>query len=172
MKRKLLLGLMVILSLIVTQCAEEAEAEYQAETERPNLAVGLLLGVVAAIGATAVWFGVTVLTQCRVGLLAMLVGYAVGRAVVSGAGKKRGTALQVISVVITLTAVAFGDYLTIRHFNVQDAGSEGAGLLLPPGEMLALLIEGVASSPWILIFWIIALLVAFRVPVARRLRRV
>jgi len=149
----------------------------QAETENPNLILAALAGLGAATIGALVWYGVVAITNYQVGIIAAGIGWLVGIAVVFGSGRKRGPALQAISVIITLMALAVSQYLIMRHFAVeylteQEPGFPGLPLLLPVGLMFELVVEGLKSDLLTIVFWGIALLAAVATPARRRLRRV
>jgi len=159
---------------ICPNCAEQIESAFQAETEGPNLPGAVLLGLGAAVISCLIWYGIVVVTNYQLGIIAVGVGWLVALAVIFGSGKKRGPKLQAISVVITLLAMVASEYLIVRHFLVEalsEEGYTGFKLLLPVGDMLTLVVEGVKADLLTLVFWAIALWQAFVVPAKRRLRR-
>ena len=156
-------------------CAVEMEKAFQTETEEANLLGALLFGLGAALATSLVWYAVVIITNYELGILAVAVGWLVAQAVVLGSGRKRGPALQALSVGITLSAMAFSEYLIVRHFIVEalrEEGYTGIPLLLPLGDMLEVILEGIRANPLTLLFWGIALLEAFSLPAKRRLRKV
>ncbi len=164
-------------ALLCANCAAELEREMQAETENPNLILAALAGLGAATIGALVWYGLVVITNYQVGIIAAGIGWLVGIAVVFGSGRKRGPALQAISVIITLMALVVSQYLIMRHFAVeylteQEPGFPGLPLLLPVGLMFELVVEGLKSDLLTIVFWGIALLAAVATPARRRLRRV
>ncbi len=164
-------------ALLCANCAAELEREMQAETENPNLILAALAGLGAAAIGALVWYGVVAITNYQVGIIAAGIGWLVGIAVVFGSGRKRGPALQAISVIITLMALVVSQYLIMRHFAVeylteQEPGFPGLPLLLPVGLMFELVVEGLKSDLLTIVFWGIALLAAVATPARRRLRRV
>lgn len=164
-------------ALLCANCAAELEREMQAETENPNLILAALAGLGAATIGALVWYGVVVITNYQVGIIAAGIGWLVGIAVVFGSGRKRGPALQAISVIITLMALVVSQYLIMRHFAVeylteQEPGFPGLPLLLPVDLMFELVVEGLKSDLLTIVFWGIALLAAVATPARRRLRRV
>jgi hypothetical protein len=156
-------------------CVTNTENAIVAETKGHNLPVAILLGLVAAVVGSLVWYGLVVLTNYQLGIVAVGIGWLVAQAVMRGAGRKRGPRLQAISVIFTLLGMAFSEYLIVRHFAVQALAAEGytnIPLLLPLDTMLNLIIEGVKADLLTLLFWAIALWEAFVIPGQRRLRRV
>jgi hypothetical protein len=156
-------------------CADELDRVLQAETEAPNLAAGLLAGLVAAALGSLIWYGVVAISEYQLGIIAVAVGWFVAQAVMFGAGRKRGRPLQLMSAIITLLAMALSEYLIVRHFIVEALRAEGQTdflLFLAPADMLAIIVEGIRADPLTLLFWAIALWVAFSQPASRRPRRI
>ena len=160
---------------LCTDCANKMDAAAEAETQDPKLPQALLLGLLAAAVASAIWYAVVVVTKYELGIVAVAVGWLVATAVMLGAGRKRGRVLQIMAVIITLLALAFSEYLIVRYFVVQNLAEEGYTgfpLLFPLHIMLGLVIEGLKVSPITLLFWVIALWQAFVTPGKRSVRKV
>jgi hypothetical protein len=156
-----------------TPCKEKLDAAFAAETEKPNFAGAIALGVGAGFVAALAWYLVEVLTGYQLGYIALGAGYLVGYAVVRGAGGKRGTTLQLISALITLMAIVGASYFSMLHainkYVAEELAKEGA---IAPGflwvspfdpDILSNII-----SPMTLLIWGIGLYIAFRVPQARK----
>jgi hypothetical protein len=161
-------------TVICSNCAADFERALQAETENPKVIVALLVGVVAALAASLIWYAVVAITDYKLGIIAVGVGWLIGQAVVFGSGRKRGPALQAISVGITIVAMALSEYLIVRHFVVEALTEEGYtdfALLLPLDVMAEIIMEGIKANPLTLVFWGIAIWASFSVPARRRLRR-
>lgn len=159
---------------VCPNCAKAVERAFQAEAESPNLIGASLLGVGAAVISSLVWYGIVAITHYQLGSIAVGVGWLVGTAVRLGAGGKRGMLLQIISVLITLIAMAVSEYLIVRYFVVQVLAAEGytdIPLLLPADMMLELMAESIKEKPMTLLFWGIATWEAFAIPAKRRLQR-
>lgn len=141
--------------------AEAHAIQPDAGSERPNMVGAILAGLAAAAVSALVWYGIVVLTNYQIGLVAVGVGFLVGLGVTVGSGGRRGMALQVLSVAITLPAMALGEYLVVRHFV---AAEQAVPWLLPPDVMLGLVVAGLRADPLTLLFWAIALWTAFKLP--------
>ena len=151
-------------SIICPNCASDIEQGLQAETENPNLILAVLAGLAAAIVSTLVWYGVVIITNLQLGFIAVGVGWLVAMAVIFGSGRKRGPALQAISVTITLVALAMSEYLIVRYSLSEYLAEQGFSrvpLLLPLGAMIELVVASIGENLFTLIFWAIALWAAF-----------
>jgi len=93
-------------------CVEAASHSLSAALDdmrrNPNYLGALALGLLAAIAGGWIWERVATVFNLQIGIISIVIGVAVGRAVVAGAGNKRGTALQVISVILTAAGMALG----------------------------------------------------------------
>ncbi|MBE9507004.1 MAG: hypothetical protein IMY86_03060 [Chloroflexi bacterium] len=159
---------------VCPNCAKAVERAFQAEAESPNLMGALLFGLGAAVVSSLVWYGIVAITHYQLGFIAVGVGWLVGTAVRLGAGRKRGMALQITSVLITLITMAVSEYFIVRYFAMQalvEEGYTGIPLLLPADLMVQLIVEGIKSEPVTLLFWGIAAWEAFAIPAKRRLQR-
>jgi hypothetical protein len=124
---------------------------------------GFLAGLVAAVIASAVWYGVVAVSHFQVGIVAIAVGFLVGQGVVLGARRRGSLALVAISVVLTLLALVVSEYLIIAHFVGQELGMQ-VELLQPPDFVASVVAESVQADPLTLVFWAIALFQAFVIP--------
>lgn len=155
-------------------CNFAMERALKAEVEDTNQVGALILGLGAAVGASLLWYAFVVLTKSQLGLIAIAVGWLVAQAVILGAGHKRGPRLQILSVGLTLVAMALSEYLIVRHFAVEALATEGytnIPFLLPVNVMVSLVIEGIKNDPLSLLFWGIAVWEAYAIPAPRRLQR-
>jgi hypothetical protein len=137
---------------------------------------GILAGTIAAVVASAVWYGVVVLTNYQVGIVAIAVGFLVGQAVALGARRRGHVVLIAASVLLTLLALAISEYLIFVRFFEQAAVAEGVAVTFmelavqPPDFILEVIVESIRMDPLTLVFWAIALFQAFVIP-ARLLGR-
>lgn len=160
--------------LFCTFCAAEKDKQIQLETQAVNFFGALLLGGAVGILGGLIWYAVVVLTHTQIGYLAVGVGFLVGVGVVYGAGRKRGLPLQLVSAGITLGAMALGEYFTVRHFIVErlrEQGHRHFPLLYPLEDVIEFIQAGIRNDPLTLLFWLVALGVAFAYPARRKLVR-
>jgi hypothetical protein len=128
-----------------------------------DLMGGVLAGLVAAILATAIWYGVVATTHFQVGIVAIAVGFIVGQGVVFGARRHTSIVLVAVSVVLTLVALAVSEYLIVAHFVSQELGF-AVDLVQPPDVFFGVVSESLGADPLTLVFWAIALFQAFIIP--------
>jgi hypothetical protein len=155
--------------------SEGAVVTSQAQPHLPastnHILGGLLAGTVAAVLATALWYAVVVISHYQLGIVAIVVGFLVGQAVVLGASKRGSVALVGISVLLTLVALFVSEYLIVANFVSQQlAPGETIELIQSPAIMVEVVVESVKADPLTLAFWAIALFQAFTIP-ARQLPR-
>jgi hypothetical protein len=87
-----------------------------------RLAKAAVAGLLAAIAGAILWWGVRELTGYEVGLVSIVIGIGVGRAVRWGSGHRGGRAYQLLAVFLTYAAVA-GNYMpdVIKGFQEKSA---------------------------------------------------
>ena len=146
--------------------AATPEAVPSQPADATNIIGGFVGGLVAAVLATAVWYGVVATTQYQVGLVAIAVGFIVGYGVVLGANRRGSVILVPISVILTLLALVVSEYLIVAHFVGQAMAAEGLSieLLQPPDVVISVVTESLQADPLTLAFWAIALFQAFAIP--------
>ena len=153
----------------LTMCATCATAAAGATPDvagHHNIAAGAGMGLLAAAAAAVAWYAVVAMTQYQVSVMAVGVGYLVGRAVSLGA-RGQGPKLQGVAVGLTVLSMAVAEYLISLHFFNAFYAAESlpeASLVQPPGVMLSVVQESLAADPMTLLFWLLAMAVAFRVP--------
>jgi len=119
----------------------------------------------AALGVLA-WWGFTVLTHVAFGLVAVVIGIAVGKGVVIGAGNKRHRNLQALSAAISAAGFVYASYLVNRtfiHKAYADRGEPIALPLLPPPELFFRVVA-VGFGIMDLVFLAIVLYEAWKIP--------
>jgi hypothetical protein len=107
---------------------EHALRAQSTDINYPMAAVGGVAG--GAIGAL-VWWGFTVVTSISFGLVALVIGFAVGKGVTMLAEGKRSIGLQAVSAGIALVSFAYGTYLVNRTFIQRAFAEEGRSIALP-----------------------------------------
>jgi hypothetical protein len=147
--------------------AERAQSE---DVPVPAALAGGLAG--AAVGA-GIWWGFTVMTGISFGLVAIVIGYAVGKGVLLGSGGKRSVQLQGLSAGVAGVAYFYATYLVNRSFYHRALGEDAGGLQLPlvPGPALFVEVVRVGLNAFDLIFLAIVLWEAWRLPAPFRIRK-
>lgn len=69
---------------------------------------GLGFGLAAAVGGAIVWALVTKWSQSEWGLLAVLIAIGVSKAVIYGAGDKRGRPIQILTIGLSIVGIFIG----------------------------------------------------------------
>lgn len=149
-----------------TSLTDEAEMPEPtpAEPARPAHVVrGVIGGLVAAIVASAAWYGVVAVTQWQVGLVAIAVGWLVGTGVVVGSGGRASFVLIPVSVVLTFLALAISEYLIVVHFIGRELGAS-IDVIQPLDLVAELVVASLQADPVTLVFWAIALFEAVVIP--------
>ena len=135
----------------------------------PMAVAGAALG--GAVGVLA-WWGFTVLTKIGFGLVAVVIGVAVGKGIVSFTGGKRAESLQVMAVVVAVAAYAAGTYLTKRTFILESLHRQGRLIdlpLVPTSPAYFFRIASAGFQLFDLVFLAIVMYQAWRIPAPVRL---
>lgn len=130
-----------------------------------NIITGAAVGFIAAIAATAAWYFIVTTTLYQMSLIAIGVGWLVGHAVVLG-GRGRGAKLQAVAIGLTLLSMAAAEYLIDVHFhNVFYAAQDipTVSPIQPVSAMVSIVRDALVADPMTLLFWLLAMAVAFRV---------
>jgi len=151
---------------------EQARRVLAAQSEDidfPRALFGALLG---GIGGAAVWWGITIATHVSFGLVAVVIGVAVGKGIVSFTGGKRAESLQVMAVVVAAAAYAAGTYLTKRTFILESLHRQGRLIdlpLVPTSPAYFFRIASAGFQLFDLVFLAIVMYQAWRIPAPVRL---
>jgi len=93
-----------------TMCCEGCRRRLESATETPRgfapLVVAGAFGLGAGIVGAAIYYAVIAITHLEIGIVAILIGYMVGRAVRKGARGHGGLRFQILAVVLTYVSVA------------------------------------------------------------------
>src|SRR4051794_13151972 len=74
---------------VCPRCVAALEAVLALEIREPNVRGALIVGGIAALIGSLLWFGLVVATKHELGLLAAMLGAFIGGGVVLGSGQKR-----------------------------------------------------------------------------------
>lgn len=141
-----------------------------AQSEGVNYPMAALGGVLGGVGGALVWWGFTVATNIAFGLVAVVIGYAVGHGVLRLGGHKRAMGLQGLSVGIALASFIFATYLVNWSYANQAMEANQMAslpLVLPLSVIIDLMKAG--FNPMDLLFLGIVLYEAWRIPAPLRL---
>lgn len=129
----------------------------------PMAVIGAVLG--GALGAV-VWWGFTVVTQIAFGLVAVVIGFAVGKGILMMTGNKRAQGLQILSVVVAGLSFFYASYLVNRTFIMRAFAEDGEEIILPflPSPELLVNAVGVNFGVMDLVFLAIVLYQAWKIP--------
>jgi len=119
----------------------------------------------AALGVLA-WWGFTVLTHIAFGLVAVVIGVAVGKGVVMGAGNKRHRNLQFLSAAISVAGFVYAMYLVNRTFIQKASAERGEPIVLPllPAPELLFRVVSLGFGVMDLVFLAIVVWEAWKIP--------
>ena len=131
-----------------------------------NYAMGLAGGVLGGVLGALVWWGFTVVTNIAFGLVAIVIGIAVGKGVTLLSGNKRHLYLQIMAVGISVLSFVYATFLVNRTFFQQAFEAEGTPIeipLLPSTEMFVEVVKA-GFSPIDLLFLGIVIYEAWKIP--------
>ena len=155
-------------------CAGQLQAELArleaSKSEGVNYPLSAFGGVLGGVVGALVWWGFTVTTQISFGLVAVVIGYAVGHGVLRVGGYRRALGLQGLSATIAALSFGVASFLVNRSFYNMAAveqGFEALPLVVPLPLVVEVLKMG--ASPMDLIFLGIVLYEAWRIPAPLRL---
>ena len=151
-------------------CFDKLSAELHqaiaAQSTEINYAMGLAGGVLGGVLGALVWWGFTVVTNIAFGLIAVVIGIAVGKGVTLLSGHKRHINLQIMAVAISVLSFVYASFLVNRSFIQEAFKAEGTPLeipLLPSTEMFVEVVKA-GFSPIDLLFLGIVIYQAWKIP--------
>jgi len=121
-----------------TGCYAQLRAQVEAALARQGEDIHWFNAAIGAIGGGVlgglIWWGFTVMTNISFGLVAVVIGFLVGKGVLLLTGGKRAVGLQILSVVVSLASYLYAAYMVNRTY-IQRAIAEDpelAGYIGPP----------------------------------------
>jgi hypothetical protein len=66
----------------------------------------VLFGTAAGLLGAAIWYGIRIVTHYEIGLIAVLVGFLVGKAIHIASGRRGGIGYQILAILITYCCIA------------------------------------------------------------------
>ena len=108
--------------IVCEKCRRSVDAEWNRGGAAGRFAKALGLGVLAMIGCSVVWYLVLKATNAQWGILAILVGLAIGGAVRKGSNGRGGWRYQALAIFLTYTAIVTSYVpLIIQEYKSQRA---------------------------------------------------
>jgi hypothetical protein len=145
----------------------------RAQSEDVNYPMALVGGTLGGAVGALVWWGFTVVTNVGFGLVAVVIGIAVGKGVTMFSGSKRSVGLQVLSAGVAAVAFAYASYLVNRTFVQRALAAEGTPVALPlfPDPDLFYRVVAASFGLFDVVFLAIVLWQAWRIPAPVRWAR-
>jgi hypothetical protein len=137
--------------------------EQSRDINYPMALLGALLGGTAGVLA---WWSITVFTNTAFGLVAILIGIAVGKCVTLLAGNKRSRGLQIMSLSVAGCAFFYASFLVNRSFIQQALEKEGKEMALAvlPNPTIMLNVVALNFDVMSVLFLAITLWEAWKIP--------
>jgi len=147
---------------------EQIAKRYDAEARGLNYPGALLAGAAAVVVTALAWSQLALWGGAGFwsGFIAALVGSGVGWAVRTGAGDKRGHALQQMAGVLALVAIILGHYLI--YYRTGQAEAAGPGFTNALMTFPSYLSEKLGFLDWL--FLVVGLVWAYWIPHVRSLK--
>jgi hypothetical protein len=134
-------------SMICGKCRSQHEsATGGAGADR--FARAILFGVGAAIAGAAIYYAILAATGYSIGIIAIFVGYIVGRAVNVGSNGKGGRKYQLLAALLTYFAMS-STYVVegLRQISEEASNNSTAGVPNIPGATGVVAMDGVVKTP-------------------------
>ena len=92
-------------NVVCASCRDGVISQWTRGGSAGRFAKALGLGILAMVGCSIVWYAVLKLTDSQWGILAVVVGFAVGTAVRKGSNGRGGWRYQALAIFLTYTAI-------------------------------------------------------------------
>lgn len=117
-------------------CRSKLERELAGRAAGGGLLKALLFGLGGAAAGALVYYAVLAATGYEVGLIAILVGWLVGRAVFIGSGRRGGRLYQVAAIVLTYFAIV-STYIPLMFKAAREQGLAADSSVVAPLDSAA-----------------------------------
>ena len=136
-----------------------------------NYSMAVVGGLLGAAGGALVWWGFTVVTNISFGLIAVVIGFAVGKGVLMFSGQKRSQGLQITSVIIATLGFVYASYLVNRTFVQKALAEQGQEAVLPwiPAPDMLIQVLQLGFSFMDVVFLAIVIYEAWKIPAPMRI---
>lgn len=105
-------------NVVCATCRERVAAQATGGSGIQRFAKAALLGGIAAAMGCGIYYAILALSGYELGLIAILVGWMVGKAVSNGSGRRGGWVYQLLAVFLTYTAIVTSYIpLLMREYN-------------------------------------------------------
>ena len=121
---------------------------------------GLIVGIIPAI----FWYEIATVSKYHLGVLAILVGWVIGKFVAIGSRQRRELLLQIMSVILSLSMLILTEYFILHYFLVQSLEFSRVPFFLPLSTTISLFSDLWKNEPITILFWLLSLGLAFVVP--------
>jgi len=115
---------------------DQIHAAVRAQGSGVNYGAAALGGVIGGILGAMLWWGFTVVTKISFGLVAVVIGFAVGQGIRMTTGGKRSRALQVLGALIALIAYFYATFLVNRTFILRQLADRNLTIPFFPDPVL------------------------------------
>jgi hypothetical protein len=157
-------------SVFCEPCFTQIKSILEESVAQQSLGINYLGAVLGGLGGgvlgALIWWGFVVLTEIQFGLVAIVIGWAVGKGVVLFSGHKKSLPLQLISVLLAFVSYGMATYWVSRTFVNEYYAEQGLEVTLPLIPPVALYLDVVISGFELfdLIFLAIVLFQAWKMP--------
>jgi len=121
------------------QLAAQISAAVNAQGQDINYSMAFVGAMLGGIVGAAVWWGFTVLTHISFGLVAVVIGIAVGKGIIMFSSGKRSQGLQGMAVAVAAVSFFYASYLVNRSLIIKTLRERGESVdlsLLPSLDTL------------------------------------
>jgi len=95
-------------AIVCASCKTRIESMPRAVATPAHIVRATVFGIGGAVAGAAVYYAILALIHLEIGLVAIAVGWLVGRAMQLGSGGQRGRTFQIIALILTYLGIAVG----------------------------------------------------------------
>ena len=135
-----------------------------------NLGLAVAAGLATAVGSAIAWAVITVATEMELGIAAVAVGFAVGKAVCA-VGKGIDQTFGIAGALCALLGCVLGNLLSALAFYAKAQGLDAGAVLTQLSPDLIARVMTATFSPMDLVFYAIAVYEGYRFSFKYRVRK-